>query len=558
MKDRSRSVYDFGLLIVIVLAVALATVTVHSRNAASQQNQAAAQASPSPTPTPINWSTDPTLKRFVFRSIGPASMGGRIDDFAVPDQNPYIIYIAFATNGVWKSTNNGTTFTPIFDTYGTHSVGDVTVAPSDPNIVWVGTGEPNNRQSSSYGDGIYKSVDAGKTFTRMGLEDSQTIARIVIDPKDPNIVYVAVLGHLFGSNKERGVFKTTDGGKSWTNVKFIDEDTGFTDIAMDASDNKTLYAASYQRRRTNFGFNGGGPGSGIWKTVDAGKTWKKLEGAGLPEGVLGRIGLDVSRSNPNVIYTQMEVGVSTGTGGEETPAGGQAAPSPSPSPSASPSATPTPSPGASPSPSPPNPKRSGVWRSDDKGKTWRIASNENNRPMYYSQIRIDPKNPETVYVGGLNFSKSTDGGKTFRSLQGGLAHVDNHAIWVNPANSDHLLVGNDGGLNVSYDQGATWEFVNTIPAAQFYAIGVDMRKPYYVYGGLQDNGSWGGPSQTRSQIGITNADWYRVGGGDGFYTQIDPTDYNIVYYESQGGNMQRLDLRTGRSVNIRPRGVPRP
>src|SRR5688572_22661502 len=566
MKDRSRSVYDFALLIVIVCAVALATVTVYSQGQGTPQTQgtpaAAAQSprttpTPSPTPTPVNWSTDPTLKRFVFRSIGPASMGGRIDDIAVAEQNPYIIYIAFATNGVWKSTNNGTTFQPIFDIYGTHSVGDVAVAPSDPNIVWVGTGEPNNRQSSSFGDGIYKSVDAGKTFTKMGLEDSQTIARIVIDPKDPNTVYAAVLGHLFGPNKERGVYKTTDGGRTWTNVKFLDEDTGFTDIAMDASDNKILYAASYQRRRTNFGFNGGGPGSGIWKTIDAGKTWKKLEGGGLPEGILGRIGLDVSRSNPNVLYAQMEVGPSTGTGGED-PLAAQAAASPSPSPSPSASAAPSPSPAASPSPSPPNPKRSGVWRSDDKGRTWRIVSNENNRPMYYSQIRVDPKNPETVYVGGLNFSKSTDGGKTFRSLQGGLAHVDNHAIWVNPANSDHLLVGNDGGLNVSYDQGATWEFVNTIPAAQFYAIGVDMRKPYYVYGGLQDNGSWGGPSMTRNQqAGITNADWFRVGGGDGFYTQIDPTDHNIVYVESQGGAMQRLDLRTGRSVSIRPRGVPR-
>jgi len=559
MKDRSRSVYDLGLLIVIVSALAFITATVHSQNQTSSQTPATAAPqqspratpSPSPTPTPINWSTDPLLKRFVFRSIGPASMGGRIDDITAVEQNPYIIYVGFATNGVWKSTNNGTTFQPIFDTYGTHSIGDIAIAPSDPNIVWVGTGEANNRQSSTFGDGIYKSTDAGKTFTKMGLEDSQTIARIVVDPKDPNIVYVAVLGHLFGPNKERGVYKTTDGGKTWNNVKFIDEDTGFTDIAIDHTDSKVLYAASYQRRRTNFGFNGGGPGSGIWKTIDAGKTWKKLEGSGLPEGLLGRIGLDVSRSNPNVIYAQMEVGASTGTGGEEPTPGGPA-PSPSPSPSASPS------PAASPTPTPLDPKKSGVWRSDDKGKTWRIVSNENNRPMYYSQIRVDPTNPENVFVGGLNFSKSTDGGKTFKSLQQGIAHSDNHAIWINPKNGDNIMVGNDGGLNVSYDQGTTWEFVNTIPAAQFYAIGVDMRKPYYVYGGLQDNGSWGGPSQTRNnQAGITNADWYRVGGGDGFYTQVDPTDYNIVYAESQGGAMQRLDLRTGRSVSIRPRGVPR-
>jgi len=559
MKDRPRSVYLLGVLVIIVSAIALATITVYSQNQTTapgpQRATPSPTPSPSPTPTPVNWSTDPMLKRFVFRSIGPASMGGRVDDIAGVESNPYTVYIGFATGGVWKSTNNGTTFQPIFDTYSTASIGDIAIAPSDPKVVWVGTGEANNRQSSSFGDGIYKSTDAGKSFTKMGLENTQTIARIVIDPKDANIVYVAVLGHLFGPNKERGVYKTTDGGKTWANVKFIDEDTGFTDLAMDAADPKTLYAASYQRRRTSFGFNGGGPGSGIWKTVDAGKTWKKLDGGGLPEGLLGRIGLDVSRSNPNVLYAQMEVGASVGTGGEEQTFGGQAAPSPSPSPS--PSASPSSSPSASPTPAPPDPKKSGVWRSDDKGKTWRVVSNENNRPMYYSQIRVDPKNPEIVYVGGLNFSKSTDGGKTFKSLQSGIAHSDNHAIWINPTNTEQIWLGNDGGLNVTYDQGATWEFVNTIPAAQFYAVAVDMRKPYYVYGGLQDNGSWGGPSQTRSfQAGITNADWYRVGGGDGFYAQIDPTDHNIVYSESQNGAMNRLDMRTGRSVSIRPRGVP--
>ncbi len=558
MKDRLRSVYDLGLLFLILCAVTFATVTVYSQDqnffaastaaAPTQSPSPTATPTPSPTPTPINWSTDPMLRQFVWRSIGPASMGGRIDDIAAVESNPSIIYLGFATGGVWKSVNNGTTFEPIFDEYSTSSIGDIAIAPSDSNIVWVGTGEPNNRQSSSFGDGIYKSIDAGKTFTRMGLKDSQTIARIVIDPKDANVVYVAVLGHLFGPNKERGIYKTTDGGSTWTNVKFINEDTGFTDIAFDPADSKTLYAASYQRRRTSFGFNGGGPGSGIWKTIDAGKTWKRLEGGGLPEGVLGRIALDVSRSNPNVVYAQMEVGTSTGTGGQApTPGGPRPSPSPSPSVSASPAASPV--------PSPPNPTRSGVWRSDDKGRTWRIVSNENNRPMYYSQIRVDPKNADIVYVGGLNVSKSTDGGKTFRSMPGA-GHVDHHAIWIDPNNTDHILIGNDGGFNVTYDQGATWEFIATIPGAQFYAIGVDMRKPYYVYGGLQDNGSWGGPSQTRTNTGITNADWYRVGGGDGFYTQVDPTDHNIVYWESQGGNMQRLDLRTGRSINIRPRGVP--
>jgi len=424
MKERSRSALDVVLLALIVGSIAFASVTVHSQGGAQPATTAPPQAqrpnaapSPSPTPTPINWSTDPTLKRFVWRGIGPASMGGRVDDIAAVESNPYIVYVGLATGGVWKSTNNGTTFQPIFDTYSTASIGDIAIAPSDPNVVWVGTGEANNRQSSSFGDGIYKSTDAGKTFKKMGLEDSQSIARIVIDPKDPNIVYAAVLGHLFGPNKERGVYKTTDGGTTWTNVKFIDEDTGFTDLVMDASDSKTLYAASYQRRRTSWGFNGGGPGSGIWKTVDAGKTWKKLEGGGLPEGLLGRIGIDVSRSNPNVIYAQMEVGPSVGTGGEEQTFGGQAAPSPSPSPSASSSPAAAATPAASPTPTPLDPKKPGIWRSDDKGKTWRIVSNENNRAMYYSQIRVDPKNPENVFVGGLNFSRSTDGCKTFKSLQ---------------------------------------------------------------------------------------------------------------------------------------------
>src|SRR5256714_2763200 len=554
---RSARTY-FGLLLAVVAftatAITLGALAVNADNSAASaafQNPtptptAAVTPSASPTPTPVNWSNDPILRRFVFRAIGPASMGRRIDDIACVANNSYICYIGFATGGVWKTTNNGTTFQPIFENYPAASIGDIAIAPSNPDIVWVGTGEANNRQSSTFGDGIYKSTDAGKTFTRMGLEDSQTIARIVIDPKDANTVYVAVLGHLFGPNKERGIFKTTDGGKTWANVKFIDQDTGFTDLVMDPTDSKTLYAASYQRRRTSWGFNGGGPGSGIWKTTDAGKTWTKFQGNGFPEGLLGRIGIRVSRSNSHVIYAQMEVRASTGPRGQEVIAGGGASPTP----------TPSPTPSASPTPTPLDPKKPGVWRSDDKGKTWHIVSNENNRPMYYSQIRVDPSNPENVFVGGLNFSKSTDGGKKFTSLQPGIAHSDHHAIWIDPKNGNHILIGNDGGLDVTYDQGATWEFINTIPAALFYAVAADMRKPYYVYGGLQDNGSWGGPSQTRNSAGITNADWYRTGGGDGFYSQADPTDYNIVYSESPNGNMTRSDLRTGRSVSIRPRGTP--
>jgi hypothetical protein len=505
------------------------------------------------------------LKEFRWRSIGPASMGGRIDDIEAVESNPYIIYVGFATGGLWKTINNGTTWEPIFDTYSVCSVGDLAIFQANPDIIWVGTGEPNNRQSSSFGDGIFKSTDGGKTFANMGLRETQTIGRIVTDPKDPNVVYVAALGHLFGPNKERGVYKTTDGGQTWTNIKYIDEDTGFTDLVMDPSDNKVLYAASYQRRRASWGFNGGGPGSGIWKTIDAGKTWTKLAG-GLPGPELGRIGLDVSRSNPNVVYAQIEValgGMGARTGGppEATPAGqpaGQAAggrAAGAPAQTAAQAAGQRGGRGGQ--PGPPDPARDGVWRSDDKGKTWRIVSNNNNRAMYYSQIRVDPSNSETVYTGGASFYKSTDGMKTFASVAG-IAHSDHHAIWIDPKNGNHLIIGNDGGLDITYDQCSTWEFVNTMPVGQFYAVAADMRKPYYVYGGLQDNGSWGGPSATRSSGGggagggITNAEWFRVGGGDGFYCQVDPTDYNTVYTESQNGAMNRYDLKTGRSTSIRP------
>ncbi len=519
---------------------------------------AAAQAAPQPQapppPPPINESADPALKTFRWRSIGPANMGGRIDNFAVVASNPSTYYVGYATGGIFKTVNNGTTFEPIFEVYTTASIGDIAVAPSDPNILYVGTGEPNNRQSSSFGDGMYKSTDAGKTFVNIGLKDTQSIARVVVHPTNPNIVYVAAVGHLFGPNKERGLFKTIDGGKTWTNTKFIDEDTGFIDVVMDPGKPDTLYAASYQRRRTPHGFNGGGPGSGLWKTTDGGRTWQRMTGGGFPDGLLGRIGIDLCRTRPNVVYAQIEVGASGGTGAgvgadgkPTTPgagragqagaaggaqAGGRAAQAGAP-------------------PPPPDPKRSGVWRSDDAGKTWRVVSNTNDRPMYYSKIRVDPSNPDVVFLGGAPAFRSLDGGKTFRTLQN-LAHSDHHAIWINPKNSKHVMYGNDGGLNVSYDQGETWDFINTKATGQFYAISADMRKPYFVCGGLQDNGSWCGPSAKRNSVGILNSDWFRVGGGDGFYTQQDPTDWAVVYAESQDGAVNRLDLRRGTTTSIRP------
>lgn len=512
--------------------------------AGAQEGRSAAQA-PS-LPPPINASPDPLLKAFRFRSIGPASMGGRIDDIVGVEADPSTMYVGFATGGVWKTTNNGTTWEPVFDTYAVSSIGALAVDQRNPDIVWVGTGEANNRQSSSFGDGIYKSLDAGKTFANVGLRQTQSIARIVIDPRNSDVVYVAAVGHLFGPNPERGLYKTADGGKTWTLVKFIDNDTGFTDIAMDPADPRILYAASYQRRRVPWGFNGGGPGSGLWRSTDAGRTWSRVSGNGFPDGLLGRIGLAVSRSKPNVVYAQVEVGASAGAGGNVTADGKEPRPGVLPAGAGRRGAQ---------SPAP-DPTRSGVWRSEDRGRTWRIVSNNDDRPMYYSQVRVDPADDRIVYTMGAPFYKSVDGGRTFKVVQG-IAHSDHHAMWIDPKNPRHLVLGNDGGLDVSYDQGETWEFVNTVPVGQFYAISADMRKPYYIYGGLQDNGTWGGPSATRSREGISNADWFKVGGGDGFYTQVDPTDPNVVYLETQDGNVQRLDLRTGRSTSIRPRAPAR-
>jgi photosystem II stability/assembly factor-like uncharacterized protein len=495
-------------------------------------------------PPPINESRDPLLKPFVWRSIGPANMGGRIDDIAVDESNPSTFYLGFAGGGLWKTTNNGITFTPIFDTYRISSIGDIALAPSNPQVIYVGTGEPNNRQSSTFGAGVFKSTNGGETFEFVGLKDTQSIGRIVVHPTDPNIAYVAAVGHLFGPNKERGLYKTTDGGKTWTNTKFIDEHTGFSDVVMHPKNPNVLFAASYQRLRQPWGFNGGGPGSAIWKTTDAGKTWTKLIGNGLPNNpIIGRIGIDIARSNPDTVMVSIEVGPSGGTGarvnddgslqqpGQRGGGGGGRGRGEAPK---------------------PDPTKSGIWRSDDGGGSWKFMSNDGDRWMYYSQVRIDPTDPQIAYQGGAPFFKTIDGGKTWRRVSG-VGHSDHHAIWINPRDNDHILLGNDGGLDISYDQGDTWEAVSTMALGQFYAVSADMQKPYNVCGGLQDNGSWCGPSAVRNNVGILNHDWYRVGGGDGFYTAQDPTDWTTVYSESQDGNTNRVNLRTGRSQSIRPR-----
>ncbi len=445
------------------------------------------------------------LKNLKFREIGPAIMGGRVDDFAVVESDPRVIYVASASGGIFKTVNAGVTWEPIFDDQPNSSIGDLALAPSDPSILWVGTGEPNNRQSSSWGNGVYKSMDAGHTWTHMGLKDTHHIGRVVIHPTDPNIVYVAALGHLWGPNKDRGVFKSSDGGVTWTHSLFINEDTGVSDIAIDPQSPNTLYAAAYERRRTVFGFNGGGPSGGIYKTVDGGAHWTKLT-KGLPTtGDIGRCAVDVYRKNPNIVYALIE-----------------------------------------------NVAHGGIYRSEDKGFTWTRMSDTDPRPSYYSQLRIDPNNDQKVWVLGAPLYYTEDAGRTFRQDRWQKIHSDFHALWIDPANSDHMILGGDGGITMTYDSGRTWDYVNNVPIAQYYEIAYDMQKPYHLCGGLQDNNSWCGPSATLSPRGISNDEWITVGGGDGFYSQIDPNDANIVYAESQDGNLLRRDLRTHESRSIRP------
>jgi len=451
-----------------------------------------------PAPSPLGASN------LTWRQIGPASYGGRIDDIEAVATDPHIVFVATASGGLFKSVNNGVTWRAVFDEEGTsQSIGDVAIAPSDPNVVWIGTGEPNSRQSSSWGDGVYRSLDGGETWTFAGLRDTHHIGRVVIHPRNPSTVFVAALGHLWGPNAERGLYRTRDAGKTWDKVLFVDNDTGVVDVAID-QDGRTLFAAAYQRRRRGFGFVGGGPGSALYRSLDGGDTWQKL-GGGLPAGPLGRIGVEISRSHPDIVYAIVE-----------------------------------------------HKTAGGIYRSNDRGATWTRQNQLNPRPMYYSQIRIDPKNPDKVWVlGGV--SMSLDGGKTFTSE--GLSdkvHTDHHALWIDPNDPDRLLLGNDGGLYFSYDGAKNWDFIDNLPIGQYYDIDIDTRDPYWVYGGTQDNGTWGLPSRTTSQLGITNMDVVNIAYGDGFYTTIDPRDPRTIYANSQSGRTYLVDLETREEKGIRP------
>lgn len=467
------------------------------------------------------------LDSFVARNIGPANMGGRIVDLAVVDKNPDTYYVAAATGGVWKTTDGGNTWKPLTD-HLTCSIGAVAVSQSNPDVVWIGGGEANARNSVTWGDGVYRSTDGGKSWTHMGLKATQHIGRIVIHPTNPDIVYVAALGKLWGANPERGLFKTTDGGKTWDHVLALDADTGCIDVAIDHTEPDLVYAAAYAVRRD--AFSGGnpakqtGPKAGLYKSIDGGKKWEKMT-KGLPDGVYGRCGLSIYRKDTNIVYAVVQTGNTAVTvqGGLPNKAL--------------------------------DPSVGGVFRSEDKGTSWTQVNTVCPRPFYYGQIRIDPNDDQRIYVLGVAFFTSNNGGKKFASSAPKGVHVDHHALWINPKDSNHLILGNDGGLYTSTNRGAAFYHNRGMPLAQFYGVAVDMRKPYRVYGGLQDNGSWGGPSQTRSEEGITLADWMKIAGADGFQCQCDPTDVNIVYAEAQYGRPQRIDLTTGKGRAIQPKST---
>ncbi|HEY1339950.1 MAG TPA: hypothetical protein VGF59_20700 [Bryobacteraceae bacterium] len=467
--------------------------------------------------------TPPVLTSLEWRSIGPAATGGRIADLAVarvagkPDE----VYVATATGGVFKSSNAGVSFAPIFDhAGGTMSIGAVAVAPSNASVVWVGTGESDNRQSSSWGDGVYKSVDGGANWQKMGLAETRHIGRIVIHPADPDTVYIAAMGHLWGSNPERGVYKTTDGGQTWNRVLYKDEHTGAVDLAMDPRHPEVVFAAMYQRQRKGWGFNGGGPGSGIFRTTDGGATWTELRN-GLPRGDKGRIGLAISPSDSRIVYAIVEADPpASGRGGR----GG----------------------------APPQSGVGGVFRSLDGGDTWERMSGTNPRPSYYSRIYVDPANPSHVYIMGSNRGLfiSDDAGRTFRDVFSNV-HGEDHAFWIDPADSNHLIAGGDGGVSISYDRGLTWLFRLNLPIGQFYNISANNAEPFLVCGGLQDNGSWCTPSATNVSYGISFKDAFNVGGGDGMHAVFDGDDHTLLV-SSQNGFAGRLDLRNMERQTIAP------
>lgn len=447
------------------------------------------------------------LEGLAFRNIGPAIMGGRIGAVEGVTGDPRVIYVGTAAGGIFKTSTAGVTWEPIFDDQGTHSIGAIAVAASDSNVVYVGTGEASPRNSVSIGDGVYRSTNGGKTWTHVGLRDTQTIARLRVHPSDASTVLVAAMGHNWGPNEQRGIFRTTDGGQSWQKVLYVNQDTGASDVDIDYSNPRFVYAGMYDFRRTPYSFTSGGPGSGIYRSTDAGVTFQKVT-KGLPTGLMGRTAVAAAPNSPGVVYAMVES------------------------------------------------KQGVLYRSDDYGESWTLISKDptiNDRPFYYTDLRVDPNDSNRLYSVAGNLKLSTDGGRTWETI-GQSIHGDHQALWIDPADSRRVLNGNDGGFAISYDGARTWDYVTQFAIAQFYHVNVSMTKPYLVGGGLQDNGNWIGPARTRHRAGILNSDWRRVYGGDGFYVVWQ--DDNTVYTNSQRGNLARVDTRTGETKRVEPYPVP--
>lgn len=452
---------------------------------------------------PINSGVISGLK---FRNVGPATTSGRVADFAVHPQNHKVYYVAAASGGVWKTENAGNTFEPIGDTISSYSMGCITLDPNNPNTVWLGTGENNNQRSVGYGNGVYKSVNGGKGWIHCGLQNSEHIAKIIVDPRNSDVVYVAAVGPLWNSGGDRGLYKTTDGGKTWTAVLTIDANTGVTDLVMDPRNPDVLIASAYQRRRHVWTYIGGGPSSGLHKTTDGGKTWRKIT-EGIPGGEIGRIGLAISPVNPDYVYAVVEAEDGKG----------------------------------------------GFFRSTDRGESFSKMGGKFTSGNYYQEIIADPIYRDRVYLMDTYGAVTDDGGKTWRNIGNKARHVDDHAFWINPNDAEHVRIGCDGGIYESWNGGATWDFKENLPITQFYKVAVDNSEPvYHIYGGTQDNFSLGGPSRTLNASGIANSDWFITQGGDGFESAIDPLDPDIAYAQYQYGGLIRYDRTSGEQVDIRP------
>ncbi len=442
-----------------------------------------------------------------WRSIGPAWASGRIADFAVNPKNTKEFYVAVASGNVWKTTNNGTTWKAIFDKYGSYSIGVVELDPNNSNVVWVGTGENNHQRALGYGDGVYKSLNGGKSFKNMGLKDSRQIGGIVIDPRNSDVVFVAAEGSAWGPGEERGLYKTADGGESWNKVLEISENTGVNNVVLDPCNPDIMYATAEQRRRTSFTKIGGGPESAVYKSTDGGENWRKIM-EGLPSVHIGGMGIDVSPVDPNYVYLILEAADDKG----------------------------------------------GFYRSTDKGESWKRMGDYHSSGQYYNEITCDPKNRDKVYSTETVSKVTVDGGKTWKSISIKGRHVDDHAIWIDPSDTEHFLIGGDGGIYESWDGGKAFDFKENLPITQFYRVFVDDAEPFYnVYGGTQDNNSMGGPSRNTSRSGVINDEWYITAGGDGFWVATEPGNPDIVYTESQYGNISRYDKKSGESIRIKPR-----